>query len=330
MNKRFKIAKLLPLWIALSALVIVAGIVLYALFGFNYATSEVKTFEVTYNAVVAINEKEEDLQSYCEDAFRANGISYKNKETVDVLSSTSYSETGETVLRYTFKGSVSDTALDAAETAVKAKLGENELFSDVYVAYHTQESEIFYEAIWRGAIGIAVGAVVALIYIAIRFGLGCALTGLVATVHDAALTLALLAVSRLAVYAYTPLLFAAIAALLSLLLWLVQCMKMRENFKDPAYVTLSAEEAVQESYKTSWKTGLYVSGALAAVLVVLGAVAASGVRLFMLPALIPVAVCTYSSLVVAPAVLVPIKARFDRAKAKRKRYVGKKKAEKAE
>lgn len=330
MNKRFGIAKLLPLWLALSAVVIIVGIVLYALFGFNYAASETKTFEVTYNAVVSINEKEEELQQICEDAFSANGLKYSDKTVYDELSTSYFSETGENVLVYTFSGSVSDEALSTVENAVKAKLGENELYRDVSVSAHMQTRESFYESAWRGAIGIAVGAIVALIYVGIRFGIGSALTGLVACVHDSVLTLALLAIARIPVYAYTPLLFAAIAAFLSLLLWIVQCTKMRESFKDPAYGALSAEEAVQESYKASWKTGLAVSGTLAAVVAVIGLVAASGVRLFMLPALIPVLVGTYSSLVVAPALFVPIKARFDRMKLKRKRYAGKQKADKAQ
>lgn len=332
MNKRFGIAKLLPVWLAISAAVIIAGIVMYVLMGFNFAATETKTVEISYNAVVTINEKEEELASVCEDAFSSKGVVYQKKERTDELNPNYFSATGETVLRYTFSGDVSDEALAAALDAVRTQLSEKgAVYTDVYVSpVHTLTAESFYEAAWRGAVAIAVGAVVALIYIGFRFGLGSALTGAAVCVHDVFLTLALLAVTRLPLYAYTPLLFAAIAAFLSLLLWMVQCMKMRENFKDPAYVALSAEEAVQESYRSSKKTGLILSGVLFLVFLVLGAVAAKGVMLFMLPALIPVLVSAYSSLVVAPAVYVPIKAKFDRMKSMRKRYNGKAKAEKAE
>lgn len=330
MNKRFGIAKLLPVWLVISAAIIIAGIVVYALLGYNVAATEVKTVEITYNAVVTVNEKEEELASVCEDAFAKQGVTYQKKETTDELSADYFSQTGETVLRYTFAGSVSDGALESALGEIRTQLNaKGAVYTDVYVSpVHKSASESFYEAVWRGAIGIAAGVVVALVYIGFRFGWGSALTGFAACLHDVLLTLALLAVSRLPLYAYTPLLFAAIAAFLSLLLWMVQCMKMRENFKDPAYVALSAEEAVQESYRTSKKTGLVLSGTLLLIFAVLGAIAAKGVMLFMLPALIPVLVSAYSSLVIAPALFVPIKAKADRVKAKRKqRYNGKSKAE---
>lgn len=330
MNKRFCIAKLLPVWCAISAVIVIAGIIVFALFGFSYASSEYKTVEVTYNAVVTINEKEEDLQNICESTFTEKGLSYSQKDITDSLSSTYLSKTGEIVLTYTFSGNSSDESLNAAVTAIKTRLSENELYTDIAVSRHSAENVVFYESVWRGAIAIAVGAVVALVYIGIRFGVASALTGLAACVHDVLLTLAILALVRIPLYAYTPLLFAAIAALLSLLFWVLQCMKRRENFKDPAYVALSAEEAVAECYKTSKKTGLIAAGVLVVILAILGAVASAGVRLFMLPAIVPVVVCAYSSLVFATSLFVPVKAKFDKIKSKHKRYEGKKKAEKAE
>ncbi len=329
MNKRFSIAKLLPVWCAISTVIIIAGIIVFALLGFNYDASEYKTVEVNYNAVVTINEKEGELHKICEDAFENNKLSYTKKEITDTLSPNYISKTGEMTLTYTFSKDASDEALNAAVTAIKTQLSQ-EIYKDVAVSSHGFASYTFYEAVWRGAIAIAVGAVVALIYIGIRFGVGSALTGLAACVHDVLLTLAVLALTRIPLYAYTPLIFAAIAAVLSLLFWMLQCMKRRENFKDPAYVALSAEEAVAESYKTSYKTGLIAAGVLAVILAVLGAVATAGVRLFMLPAIIPVAVCTYSALVFATSLFVPVKAKFDKIKSKHKRYEGKAKAEKAE
>ena len=91
---------------------------------------------------------------------------------------------------------------------------------------------------------LAVAAVVVLVYIGFRFGWGRTLTGLCLTVHDVFLTLALFALTRIPMAAAAPLLVAAAAAVISLLLWMVQCMKMRETFKDPAFRTMDAEEAV--------------------------------------------------------------------------------------
>lgn len=335
MNKRFKIAKLMPVWIALSAAVIIVGIVLFALLGFNYQSAE-KTVELTYSSVVSINEKEEDLQDICEKAFTAKNIVYSEKYFDETLNINYVTQTGETVLRYTFDESVSDDALNAAVDTIIANCSGDEILATVSVSNHTLHSESFHEAEWRGAIALAVGAIVAFIYLGVSGMLrvrgfsGSALVGFIACIHDVALTLALLAIFRIPLYAFSPVLYAALAVFLSVLLWTVQCMKMRENFKDPAYATLTAEEAVGESYKSSFKLGLIVSAVLAVLLIVLGAIATSGVRMLILPAIIPVAVCTYSSLVFTTSVFVPVKAKFDKMKAKQKRYVGKKKAEQAE
>ena len=49
---------LLPVWAAISAVIIIAGIVLMALLGFNEALGrpESKTFDVYYNVVVDLSE----------------------------------------------------------------------------------------------------------------------------------------------------------------------------------------------------------------------------------------------------------------------------------
>ena len=173
------------------------------------------------------------------------------------------------------------------------------------------------------------GAVVALVYIGVRFGVAAALTGLTNGVNAVLLTLAFFAITRIPVYAFAPLLFAAVAAIVSLLIWLLQCMKMRENFKDPSYAALSADDAVEQSSRTARKYVIGVVIALAVVLAVCGGFATAGVRLFLLPALIPVAAASYSSIFFGPALHVPVKAAFDRMKANRKKnYAGKPKAEK--
>ena len=192
---------LLPVWAAISAVIIIAGIVLMALLGFNDSLDrpESKNFDVYYNVVVDLSEERKaTLEGYCEDAFAAQGIAYEEKTTLsgqtDPVSQNQSSFTGtgnDFVLRYTFSADVSDEALAAAKAAVEANIGGNQEFSPDYngaetsVSYYTLELQAMNESVWRGAIAVAVGAIVALIYVAIRFGMGCALTGLVACVNDA-------------------------------------------------------------------------------------------------------------------------------------------------
>lgn len=328
--------KMLPIWIAVSSVLIIAGILLFALLGFNHSAErrDKVTFEAEYDVVVLTEKKLDGLKEACEKAFKDNGLcvlEYKNVESVD---SSNGSPTSGGKLVYTFSASASGDALKAAKAAVESYFETLPETAQVYADYHTSHgSVLFTEAAWRGAVAIAVGAVVALIYVGVRFGIGNALTGLTVCVHDVVVTLAILAITRIPLYYFAPMIIGAAAAFVSLLLWIVQCMKMRENFKDPSYAALSAEEAVEQSSKTAQKTVYLISGALAVVLAVIGialaiAGAATGAILFPLVCILPVGVSVYSSLLFGPALHIHVKAAFDKISVKRKRYFGKTKAEK--
>lgn len=322
-----KTKKLFPIFIAVSAVIILVGIILMAVLGFNTSAekSESKTFEVTYDVVVEISEKEKALAKVCEDAFTANGIKYSDKATIEA------SLTMETVLRYTFKSSVSDEALAAAKAAVEAaKTSEDFANASIAVAVHTLSNETYHTAVWRGGVAIAVGAVVALIYVGARFGVGAALTGLTACANDVLLTLSLVAILRIPVTAAAPLLYGAIAAFLSIVFWMIRAAKLREYKKDAAMQTLSAEEVIEASGKSTFMATIFAAGAVVLVLLLIGIIATSGVRLLALPALIAVAAALYSSLLFAPLLHVYVKTAFDKFTVKQKRYIGKKKAEKTE
>ena len=328
MTKRFLPGKWLPVWIALSAVLIVAGVVLFSLFGFNYVSPEKKTVEISYDAVVFIEEKEDKLAEECEKVFAQSGLDYTGKRTDSELDMSYISETGNYLLVYTFSSDVKDDVLvKAADDLQKTIDADANLNGTISVSAHTLAGEQFHEGSWRAAIALGVAAIVALVYVGFRFGWADAITGLIACVNDVLLTLSLFALVRIPVYAYGPVLFAGIAAVFSVICWLVQCMKMRENFKDPAFASLTAQEAVGLSVAGSWKFACCFLIPVAVVFAVLGAVASSGLRLFLLPVLLPLAVSVYSSFLLAPAVLVPFKSKFDKMKSSRKKYVGKKKAE---
>ena len=336
-NKRLQ---LLPLWAAISAVIIIAGIVLMALLGFNTALDKpsAKTFDVYYNVVVDLSEGGEDkLKDLCEDAFAKAGISYEQAEVLEgqtapvSLNQSGFSSTGtDFLLRYTFAGDVSDEKLASAKAAAEAAIDGDKMFltpAETYVSFDTVTLQPMNEAMWRGAVGVAVAAVVALIYVAIRFGLGCALTGLVACVNDAFLTLAVLAIARIPVYAFAPMLYAAIAAVVSAVLWLVRCMKLRDAAKEPSAGALSAEESVAQVCRDTDKTVWLAAGlTLAVVLVAALCTLTTGAMPVFAAALLPVAAGLYSSMLLAPALHVKVKAKFDAMKKKHVRYEGKKKA----
>lgn len=325
MNKQVKPIKLLPVWLAVSAVVIIAGVILMALLGFNTAAdrAEQSRFEVRYGVtIVADTAKEEKLKAICEEAFTENGISYCDFQKADGMDR----DEDTSVLIYTFTGEVSEEVQAAVKSAFDQKRNEDEglkYILRIYGDWHTENLTSDYDGAWRGA--IAVGVVVALVYAAFRFGIGCALTGLVLSLHDALFVLSVLAIARIPVYGSSILLYAALAALLSLILWLVQCMKLRDAVKN-AQNPLSAEDAVTEGYLGAWKLILISAAVFAGVLLLFGLVATAGVRVIVLPMLLCVAASLYSSLLLGPSLHVHVKRVFDKASRKgKKKYVGKQK-----
>lgn len=334
-NKRFLSGRLLPLWIALSAVVIAVGIVMMAIFGFNYVSSKQKTVEVSYDAIVVIEKKEEALQTLCEQTFRENGLSYTEFHTNDELDTSYGASTGTRHLVFSFSSDADRTALAKAAANLNEKIASDASFAnaDIFVAAHTIAGEKFYEPAWRGGVALGTAVILVLVYVGFRFGIGNAIAGLAACVNDGLFAVSILAFTRIPVYAYTPVLLAGFAAAVSLLVWILQCVRMKDHFKDPSYSSLSAQEAVGESCRHSLKFILAVLGALAIPLVIFGVCGifgALGLALFPLTALIPLVVSLYSSFLLAPAVLVPLKKKFDKLKIRRRRYSGKKKEDSAE
>lgn len=331
--------KMMGIWIAISALIIVVGVVMGVLMGFNDSKYEGKSLQVTYDAVIIIEDDEKAVQEACEKVFENNKLSVVEKigpsreQSILVDNTTGkyyYDDSFEYKVEYVFSPETSDATMNSVKAAVEQAL---EQFKDanVSVSLHTLEaSSTMIEPAWRGAIAIAVGVIVALIYVGFRYGIAQAVAGLVAAIDDVLVTLAILIITRIPVVSYTAIVVAGISALISMFLWLILCGKMRESFKDPAYRTMDAMDVVGESVNGAKKLVLTIVAAMAIVIVILGAIAANGVRLFMIPVLIALAVSTYSSLVLAPAVLTPIKRSIDRYKARKTRYNGKQKAEQAE
>lgn len=321
MSKSSKTVKLLPLWIAVSAVFLIAGIVLLCLMNFNYSAEYAagKTVEVRYGVVTQISEEQESkLKDACEKAFSDAGVSYLKTDVEDEVNESSLQKTVNKKIVYTFASGTNEAHLTTAAASIRTAMSgiTDSSFSVGVHGYETQNS-IYSESLWRGAIAIAVAAIVVLVYVGVRYGVGSALTGLVLSAHDAALTAALLAIFRIPTFFYAPLIYTATSALVSILFWMIECMKMKENFKLPDYADFSAEEAIASSRKTAWKFVILFAAGLAVAIVACGAVATGLSRIFFLPLLISVGVAVYSSLLLGPALHVPVKKAFDKWKAKR-------------
>ncbi len=333
MNK-LRSNKLFALFVALSSVIIIAGIVLYAVLGFNNAQDKpaTKYIDVTYGAAVVNGTVgEEDAPAYleksAEEVLSTAGLSFE-KDHLDVgaITSGNIGASGQQVtVRYSF-ANATDDALEAAAGDIAKALASQPAFADVTVAWHTAESLALTKAAWRGAIALAVGAVVALIYVTVRFGVSCGVAGLVVCCHDALFTAAIFAIARIPVFGFAPLLYAGVAAFASAAVWTVVCIKLRSAWKAAGSEEIKADALADTAAASSWKLVLCIAGALAAVVLVLGLVAAAGTRALVLPAIVGCLVPAYSSLLIGLKVFEPIRKAFDKKRASKKGgYVRKKK-----
>lgn len=331
---KLKNTKLLPILLAISAVVVLAGIILMAVLGFNRSAEYPNnyTVEVGYNVIVKnSDEKLETLEKIVDEAFKDAGLTVKKAEKgIGEDTSLDWS-----VIRYTFSKGATQEKLNTAKSSIEAKL-KTAFAADEHVetqvdVHKNENLSTSYTVIWRSSLAIGVGVIVGLIYVGIRFGVGSALTGLTLAAHDALFTVCLFAIFRIPVYSAAPVLYAAIAAIVSVVLWLITCMKLREQKKDPAFKGVTAEESVAAAQKGARKAIVSVAAAFGAVIVLIGAIATAGARALALPAILAIAAAAYSSLLFGPALHVPVKKAFDAFAAKHKpRYTGKKKAEETE
>ena len=326
---KLKDNKLFAIFVAVSSVIIIAGIILYALLGFNTMADKLDGYriDVNYNVIIGLNDKEDALAKVCEDAFSKNGVAYSEKNTLSAVDSSSMNETTDEVLTYTFGQGVSEEALGKAVAEINAAVGEGTEFADaeVFARWHSLEGERFYDSAWRGAIAIAVAAIVALGYVCIRFGVSCGVAGFVSCAHDALFTAALLAVTRFPVYSFAPVLYAAIAAFISVILWLIVAEKCKKGFKEGGK---AGEEIVRAAVKDTFKSVLFTALAFGIGIVAVGAIAAGGTALAVLPVLLAVGVPIYSTHFIAPEICILIRGAIEKRKEKKKGgYVGKKKAE---
>lgn len=324
MNK-FKPWKLLPIWLAVSAVVVIAGIILMALLGFNTAAEKPENtqLEVKYNITVVKSEELQDkLEDYCESVLSANGLSACDVEKT--TGANTLMDTG--ALNFYFTSNVSAEKQAKVVSDLSAKIAKDEKLKaqdTVYLAWHTENVTSAADYVWRGA--VAVGIVVALVYVGIRFGLGCALTGLAVSVHGSLFTLSVFALTRIPVYAAAPVWYGAVGALLSLALWLVYCIKFR-NLKKESQESVDPETAVETVYRGAWKWVLTLAGVVAVIVLLTGLLATAGVRAMALPLLVAVVAALYSVMLLGPALHVYVRRGTDKlSRSNKPKYVGKEK-----
>ncbi len=321
MNKN----KTLFLSLIISLAVIIAGVVMFCLFGFNTdGTNKDKTvITVTGDSIVTISEDlKNDLNELCESTLKDAGAK---------VSSSRYLEaTDKGYFEYTLSGKYEESELTAFVKAIEGKLstekpeGSNDTFLDqsfIYVTNHTQTGVSHYKYLWTFAIGAAVVCVLAFVYFIIRFNASLGITMGIISLHDWVLTLAFISLVRIPMGAGVAAI-GAFALFASIFVNGLVFEKMRRDFKADTFKG-SSREVVYASLNSSKNlvvTTLALLFGVIVALAVVGVIIGFDLTFMMLGAIVAVIVVGYSSLVFAPSLVAALKEKFDARKAEKAKY----------
>jgi len=311
MNK-IKYSSLTTLLVIISCAVIVIGMAVGTLchftaggfFNFGGEYAQYNSISVNY---LFIDNEEAEVDAECKEQFAKQGISYYEVTFADT------NQGGEIV--YKFNKFVDEQKLQNAVQAINTELASsgNSAPADLHVAQTLLGGS---NAVVAGSIAVAVAIVFHALYTAIRYKLAMALSALIADVHNLALFVALMAITRLPIGSS---LF-AFGALTVVATMMATCMlfgRMRKNFATDDYKKKTSFEQVDLATGESAKSVMAFTCIIAAALVILEIFSVITAPSFavvtpLICGIIAVASVLYGTLFFTPAIYAPLKAIADK------------------
>ena len=286
-------------WTIIVSAIVVVGIVIAAIFGFN-TTADLKsaktvTIEYSYGTQSA------DLQAVCDETFAEKGL-----KPLQVKGTT----TAPGELIYYFDLNADLTAATAAlEADIQEEMEANgrlENASFINVRQNVEEfrSGVAEGYVLRAAIAVAVFAVLAFVYVSLRYKLSMGITMAAAMVAAGGLTVALVACARIPVtasFAYA----AVFAVFVAAALVMTTLNRFRDILKDSKKENSSKEvdgEQDKVVAAVDTKQVVIVTAALAVGVALIGAFIGTA-RWFALSAFVGLAAAFFVAWVFAPALL---------------------------
>ena len=298
-----KAAKKFNLIAILCAVVLIAGIVVGAVFGLNKETS-MKSYQALTLQVsgVSFETQNETVKSTVEDKLAQAGASYSFKSEADVATAEKeyvyYFEIGEDLTAAERAAKEAITALSAS--AKNAINGGQVFVSEETVVRNTPAAHTV-----RAIIAVAVITVLAFVYTALRYKLVGGIVTAVAVALSAGLSFALSAITRIPASNTVVAVF-AVAALLGAVTTVMTLGKAKAYEETEAAKTADEDEKTLAS--TAIKSALALGVALAGALVVMLAFGPS--RWFALHGILAVAVSTLVALYFVPALYALLKKKL--------------------
>ncbi|MDE7167652.1 MAG: hypothetical protein K2O28_02240 [Clostridia bacterium] len=274
MKTNFKLSSKMHLFIIISSAIIAIGLfvgiicqsVANGFFNYGDEYANYQSVTVTYvNTDFSGKEEEpvDHVKQICETAFSNEGVNSYQVVVGDT-------KTGGTVI-YKFVNSTDGGKLKNAEKAINSKLAEE--VDEAAVAYNYAVASTANtilgggKAIAMAAIAISACIVFHFVYFVIRYKLTMALGAILADLHNLALFLMIMALTRIPVGSSIAT-FAVITVILTMIGTCFLFDRMRKNFKDEDLKKLTAFEIVDKTADESFVINTVMPACLATVSVV--------------------------------------------------------------
>lgn len=307
----------------IMAIVLAASIVVTAIWGVNYnaTANDSASLTVTVNTFF-YDTKREDVESVCEKVFKDEGLKVKYQQNGEMSGD-------DCEIVYYFKSNANlAKAEETLEETFATKIAEEDAWSSAFITVaSTKESlqtNIPVSYFVRTAIAVAVMAVLAFVYVAVRYKTNMGLVAMACMLISGVMTAAILLLTRVP-FTVSTLYVIALAPLMTAVIVLFTFNNLRANMKADGAKEQSAEDLLVSSVAVKEISVFAV--ALAAALVLTGVIATTAVSWFALLSIIALAVSLAVGMLFAPAMYLPIKEKADRKAAEKGKngYVGAKK-----
>ena len=320
MSKNFT-AKTSPkwlLWSIITAVIVLAGIIVMAFAGLNKA-NDMKSSSTLTISISMSSTFYEDEQANIE-AIAEQEIAKAGLKVVDSYAGEKSLQLHELV--YVFE---KDTDLTAVKDALQATLKNTEAYKTNYISVMANENEVLETVaggeskfLARSFVAIIAAAVLAFAYVTLRFKIWNGIVAFVAAMASSALTVAIAAIVRIPVMA-SSIYAVAVSMLLSVLLSVF--FSAKNSKAEKANGALTDAEALSEAVPVCDVAKLSGAVAVAAIAIgVVGAFTAISFVWFAVATLVGVFAATYSALVLAPSVYLALRTEFAKLEAERARY----------
>lgn len=328
MSKNFT-AKTSPkwiLWTVITAVIALIGVVVMAIFGVNNAANTQSCQKLVVNVQMAktfYEEERDDIEDICKQAIADAGLTAITVSYDDI-------STSEHELVYSFS---LDADLTALKDALQAELREAYPDQDFATTMSYKQAVLenlpggYTAFLVRNTLAGAVMAVLAFIYVSLRYKLWNGITTFASAVATAAITCGLTIATR--VVLTSSVMYAVLfAELVSIALSVLFAAKAEEAEKKNG--ALTDAEALSEAVPVCDAAKL--CGAIAVAVAVVGVVGiffATNFAWFALVAAFGLLAAAYSALLLAPSVFLVLRKPFAKAAAEKARYDYKKGVKKA-